>query len=262
MRDGGWLTTFEDITERQRAEARIAHMAHHDALTGLPNRLLFHAKLAEALARTRRGEQAAVLCLDLDQFKAVNDTLGHPVGDALLRAVTERLRARRFATPTRWPGWAATSSPSSRRASSSRCDAAALAERLIDALSQPYDVDGHQVVIGTSIGIALVPGDGEDAHLLLKNADMALYRAKADGRGTLSACFEPEMDAVLQARRTLETRPAQGADRAASSRLHYQPLMNLETGSVTASRRCCAGTIPSAAWCRPRSSSRSPRRSA
>jgi len=225
MADEGWLLTIEDITERRAAEARIAHMAHHDALTGLPNRVLFHKRLNQAIARSRRGEPCAVLCLDLDHFKAVNDTLGHPVGDALLKAVTERLQkqVRETDTVARLGGdeFAIVQSSVDQPR-----DAAALATRLIEALTAPYELMGHQVVIGTSIGIAVVPHDGRDADEILKNADLALYRSKSEGRGRYR-CFEPAMDAEVQARRALELALRRALVRG-EFELHYQPLMTLQ----------------------------------
>jgi diguanylate cyclase (GGDEF)-like protein len=226
----GWLVTFEDVTERRVAEAKITHMARHDALTGLPNRVWFHQKLSEAVARSRRGESCAVLYLDLDHFKAVNDTLGHPVGDLLLQDVTRRLKTqiRETDTVARLGGDEFAIVQSS---VNQPLDATALATRLIEALSAPYEFDGQQVLIGTSIGIALVPGDGEDPDHILKNADMALYRAKADGRGRYRF-FKPEMDARMQARRILEL-DLRKALIAGEFELFYQPLINLKTGSVT-----------------------------
>jgi diguanylate cyclase (GGDEF)-like protein len=225
----GWLVTFEDITERRQAADKITHMAHHDALTGLPNRILFHARLTEAVARSRRGEPCAVLYLDLDHFKAVNDTLGHPVGDALLQEVTIRLltHVRKLDTMARLGGDEFAIVQSS---VNQPHDALALATRLIEELGLPYEIDGQQVLIGTSIGIALVPEDGQDPDQILKNADMALYGAKADGRGRYRF-FTPEMDARMQARRILEIdlRRALTTDQFA---LFYQPLVNLRTGSV------------------------------
>ena len=172
-------------------------------LTGLPNRALLRDRLGQALAHARRHDApVAVLCLDLDHFKQVNDTLGHPVGDALLRAVAERLAGcvREEDTAARLGGdefaivQVGMGQPGA---------AGALARRLVEALSAPYEVLGHQVVVGTSVGIAIAPEDGEDPDELLKRADMALYRAKADGRGVFRS-FEPGMDARLQARRLLE----------------------------------------------------------
>lgn len=228
--DGGWVMTLEDTTEQQEAQARIAHMAHHDALTGLPNRVLFRSRLADAVALGRRDQHSAVLYLDLDHFKSVNDTLGHPFGDALLKAVTERLCAqvRETDTVARLGGdeFAVVQSGVAQPAG-----AKALASRIVDALGAPYQIHGQQVVTGASIGIAIVPEDGGDPDLLLRNADLALYRAKADGRGTW-CFFRPEMDAQMQARRNLELdlRRALGDGQFD---LAYQPLMNLTTNTVT-----------------------------
>jgi diguanylate cyclase (GGDEF)-like protein/PAS domain S-box-containing protein len=218
-----------DITERKRAEARIAFMAHHDALTGLPNRVLFRERMEEALLRMRRDETAAVLCLDLDDFKTVNDTLGHPVGDRLLEIVSERLQSelREGDTVARLGGdefavlQTGIDDPE---------DAGALAARLIDIVSAPYELDGHLVSIGVSIGISVGPGDGDDCDRLLKSADMALYRAKAEGRGAYRF-FEPEMDARLQARRRLEL-DLRGALAAEALDVHYQPLVDIGSGDI------------------------------
>ena len=217
-----------DITERRRAEARIAFMAHHDALTGLPNRVLFRERMEEALLWMHRGESAAVLCLDLDDFKTVNDTLGHPVGDRLLQLVGERLQnaVRETDTVARLGGdeFAVLQSVDDAE------DAGLLAARLIGIISAPYEVDGQALSVGVSIGIAVGPGDGDDCDRLLKSADMALYRAKAEGRGAY-CFFEAEMDARLQARRRLEIdlRAALAAD---ALEVHYQPLVQLGSGEV------------------------------
>jgi diguanylate cyclase (GGDEF)-like protein len=225
----GWLVTLEDTTERRRAEAKIVHMAQHDALTELPNRVLFHARLTEAMARSRRGEACAVLYLDLDHFKDVNDTLGHPVGDALLRAVTQLLlrEVRETDTVARLGGdeFAIVQSSVDQPQ-----DATALATRLIEMFRPPFEVAGHQVMIGTSIGIAVVPDDGADADEIMKNADLALYSAKADGRARYRF-FETDMDALMQARRTLEIDLRKGLV-AGEFELFYQPLMNIKSGSV------------------------------
>lgn len=224
-----WLLTLEDITERKQAEARITHMAHHDALTGLPNRVMFHKRLTEAVARSRRGEPAALLYLDLDKFKGVNDALGHPVGDALLQEVSKRLalNIREVDTVARLGGdeFAIVQTGLDQPA-----NATTLARRLIDVLSAPYDLDGNQVIIGTSIGIAIIPADGQDPDLLLRNADMALYGAKKAGRGGY-CFFEPAMDAVMQARLTLET-DLRTAFIESQFEIYYQPLMNIKTRSV------------------------------
>jgi diguanylate cyclase (GGDEF)-like protein len=231
MAGGGWVVTHEDVTERRHAEAKIRFMAHHDALTMLPNRVLFHQQLSETLTDAKRGEYPAVLCLDLDGFKTVNDTLGHPIGDLLLKAVAERLRhcIRDSDLMARLGGdefaivQASANNPT---------DATALASRLIEAISAPYQIEGHQVVVGLSIGIAVAPTDGLDADLLLKNADLALYRAKADGRHTYRF-FEPDMDARMQARRILEL-DLRTAIARGEFELFYQPLVHLRTERVSA----------------------------
>ena len=231
MIDGGFVITHEDVTERQRSEAMIAYLAHHDALTGLPNRVRFQDRLSEALARVHRGETLAVLCLDLDRFKGVNDTLGHPIGDLLLKAVTDRLQqcVRSTDMIARLGGdeFAIVQTDVQQTA-----DATILATRMIEAVSAPYVIEDHQVVIGLSVGIAIAPNDGLDADLLLKNADMALYRAKADGRGVYRF-FEAEMDARMQVRRTMEL-DLRRAIVNGEFELFYQPLFNTETQQITA----------------------------
>ena len=178
------LVAIMDVTEKRRAEARIAHMAHHDALTGLPNRVLFHERLDEALLRVRRyAENLAVLYLDLDQFKNVNDTLGHPAGDKLLVAVAERLRTR-LRDCDMVARFGGDEFAVLQIGLAGLHEAGLLAERIVTLLSEPYDIEGQQVVIGASIGIALAPADGEIADQLQRNADMALYRAKENGRCT------------------------------------------------------------------------------
>jgi len=203
MPDQGRLVTFTDVTERRRTEAQIVHMARHDGLTGLANRMLFNERLSIAVNLAARGTPHSVLCLDLDHFKTVNDTLGHPVGDALLQAVTARLRrcCRDIDLIARLGGDEfAIIMPLSRNTQ----EAGVLAERLIGELCLPFDLLGHQIVIGCSIGIAFTPVDSTDADTLLKCADLALYRAKADGRNCFRF-FEPAMDAALQKRQALES---------------------------------------------------------
>jgi diguanylate cyclase (GGDEF)-like protein len=229
MLDGGVVSTTEDITDRCRSEAKIAHMARHDALTDLPNRVLLKERLELALARAERGELLATHLLDLDHFKNVNDTLGHPAGDKLLRMAVERLN--RLIRPTdtiaRMGGdefavlQVGLSQPS---------DATPLAQRIIEVLSEPYDIDGQQVVIGTSVGIALGPADGQSPDQLIRNADLALYRAKADGRGTYRF-FESDMDAQMQARRVLE-QDLRKAFAVGEFELHYQPIVNVTRSDV------------------------------
>jgi diguanylate cyclase (GGDEF)-like protein len=230
MAGGGWVATHEDITERKRAELKIAHMALHDSLTNLPNRVLLGQRLGEALAHVERGQQLAVLCLDLDQFKNVNDTLGHPIGDGLLRKVAGRLRncVRDGDTISRVGGDEFSIIQTN---IAGAFDARQLAVRIAEAVSAPYEVHGHAVIINTSIGIALAPADGTDPHELLKNADMALYGAKADGRG-MFRFFEPKMDAHMKARRTLEISLRKALENGEFA-LHYQPVVNLDKDGMT-----------------------------
>jgi diguanylate cyclase (GGDEF)-like protein/PAS domain S-box-containing protein len=224
MADGGWVETYEDITERRHSEARIAFMARHDALTGLPNRVLFVEKIEEAIASVGREGSFAILSLDLDRFKQVNDTLGHHVGDELLRLAATRLQhvASENDTVARLGGdeFAIVQ----RRADRPET-VANLAHRIVEALSVPYDVVGHRITIGASIGISLAQGDGFTPDRLLKSADVALYRAKADGRGTWRF-FEAEMDARLQARRTLELDLRDALEKD-EFELFYQPIYDL-----------------------------------
>jgi len=230
MADGGTVTTHQDITEQRRSEARITHMALHDALTGLPNRVLLNERLEHALARAKRGEVVATHMLDLDHFKHVNDTLGHPAGDKLLQMVTERLRAlvRETDTIARMGGdefavmQVAIAQPS---------DATVLAHRMIEKLGAPYEIEGHQIVIGTSVGIAVGPTDGVSPDQIMRNADLALYRAKNDGRGTYRF-FEQEMDTQMQARRALEC-DLRRALPAQEFELYYQPVVDLKTNTIS-----------------------------
>jgi diguanylate cyclase (GGDEF)-like protein len=227
---GGWVVTHEDVTEYKAAEAQIAHLAHHDALTDLPNRALFKAQLEQALLLTERGQQLAVLFLDLDNFKGINDTLGHPVGDELLRTVADRLRdcIRNTDMVARLGGdefvviQTLVEQPS---------DVAVLAARIREAINEPCDLLGHHVVVDTSIGIALAPHDGCTVDQLLKNADMALYGAKASGRGTYRF-FERDMDVRMVERRKLELELRQALVKG-EFEIHYQPLVNLEHSTVT-----------------------------
>jgi diguanylate cyclase (GGDEF)-like protein len=227
LEDGGWVATHDDVTDMRRIEAKIAHMAHHDELTDLPNRVLFRDELARAL---RRGECLALLCLDLDQFKAVNDALGHPLGDALLRQAADRLRqvTSECDLVARLGGDAFAIL---QRDAQIPETAKTLAELVIATLSQPYELDGHQVVAGASIGIAGAPTDSGDADELLKMADMALYRCKLEGRGVFRF-FEPEMDARIQTRRGLEVdlRKALAGDEL---EIYYQPVVDIQADRVT-----------------------------
>ena len=229
MPDGGWVAFHEDITERQQAEASIVFMAHHDALTKLPNRMLFRERVEQAIAMAGRGTEFAVICLDLDNFKQINDTLGHPVGDGLLVAVADRLQScvRDVDTVARLGGdefaiiQIAVQQPE---------DAEVLASRLIAAFRQPFDVAERQIMSGASIGITVVSGDTISYERLMRDADIALYLAKTEGRGTVRF-FEPEMDARIHLRRVLEA-DLQGALARNEFELYYQPQIDLTSDSV------------------------------
>ena len=222
---GNEVYAIRDLTERHRNEAKIAHMAHHDALTDLPNRILLRERLEAAVRSARHGEPIALLCLDLDRFKAVNDTLGHAIGDSLLKQVARRLLVcmREGDTVARLGGdefvvLQITPEPWKQ--------AAALAEQVIEALGAPYDVKGHRINIGTSVGIA-VPLDADvTAETLLAQADLALYTSKTTGRGVYTF-FEPAMNTRAHERRELE-RDLRFAIANGQLELHYQPFVSLE----------------------------------
>jgi diguanylate cyclase (GGDEF)-like protein/PAS domain S-box-containing protein len=235
--EGGWVSTLEDITEWQKAQAQIAHMARHDALTNLPNRTYFREKLEDALSRVGRGTQVAVFCLDLDRFKEVNDTLGHPVGDELLREVARRLRecVRDDDTAARLGGDEFAIVQVGRELK--LAEISALATRLIETISAPFTIHGHQVLIGATLGISVAPDDGADPDQLLKNADLALYRAKGDGRGNYRF-FEAGMDARALARRTLELELRTALSRG-EFELQYQPLLDIKTSNIN----CCEALL-------------------
>jgi diguanylate cyclase (GGDEF)-like protein/PAS domain S-box-containing protein len=224
------LLALMDITERKRAEARLAFLAQHDGLTGLPNRNLLRQQMDEILALTRRSaEKAAVLVLGLDNFKSVNDTLGHGIGDKLLRGVAKRLRSmlrdEDVLARLNSDEFAIVQTALTRPE-----DTVLLSRRLLEAIAEPYLLDGHSVVIGATIGIAIAPGDGEDSEKLLKNADMALSRAKTESRGTF-AFFEAGMDARAQSRRKIEL-DLRDAIQNEVLKPHYQPLIDLTSGRI------------------------------
>ncbi|MBV8837168.1 MAG: EAL domain-containing protein, partial [Alphaproteobacteria bacterium] len=225
------LGVVVDITERVESEQRIQHMAHHDALTGLANRVLFLKSVDDALARMdRHGEAFNILLLDLDQFKIVNDTLGHPVGDALLKEAAERLRGctRETDLVARLGG---DEFAILQRADKQQSEAALeFAGRLLDAMREPYDLGGNKITAGTSIGVALAPQDGDNADQLMKNADLALYRAKSEGRNRCRL-FDAQMEAEARLRHEMEgdLRNAIWRD---EFELHYQTVIRSDTRAV------------------------------
>ncbi len=229
MVGGGWVGTYEDITERYRAEENIARVARHDALTDLPNRLLFGEKMVEGLARVAAEKEAmAVMCFDLDNFKAVNDSLGHPIGDKLLQELAKRLCVTVDAKSTiaRLGGdeFAIIHPGADAR------DAERLARRLINNTSTPFMIEGQEIHASICVGIAIAPEHGTTAEQLMKCADLALYRAKDQGRNSWRF-FDPQMDVQVQARRALEV-DLHRALGAGEFHLQYQPLINLATNDV------------------------------
>jgi diguanylate cyclase (GGDEF)-like protein len=235
MADGGWVSTYDDITERRKSESRIAHMASHDALTDLPNRSFLLDRLSQLGSEAGQEEAkvpaplTALLLLDLDRFKEVNDTLGHAAGDKLLRMVSERLRGLLgkddFAARLGGDEFAIL------HPVTSADDTAELARHIIEALITPYDLEGHQANIGASIGISLAPVDGMDPEALLRCADLALYRAKGQGRGDF-VFFESEMIASAHNRRILELELREALT-LGQFEAHYQPQINVKTGLVS-----------------------------
>jgi diguanylate cyclase (GGDEF)-like protein len=224
---GGWIGSYDDMTDRLRAEAKAAYMARHDPLTQLANRPYFRERLSDALAR---GGQAAILFVDLDRFKEINDSLGHTTGDALLRAVAQRLSGcfRHGDTVARLGGdeFAAALTRGEGRA-----EAEAVARRVVEALSRPFALDIGEVTVGASIGIALAPSDGSDPEALVRAADLALYAAKSEGRGT-HRLYDAAMGQALHRRRSLEADLRQAIEQEALE-LHYQPIVSARTGQVS-----------------------------
>jgi len=229
-RDGGTVVLYTDITTLKHREKQIQHLALHDGLTGLPNRRMFNERVEQALARAgKRGLTVAVMCLDVDHFKNVNDSLGHLAGDALLKCISERAREclREEDTVARLGsdefGIVVASADAFEHATQ-------VASRLLTTLGRPMEFNGNQVVSGISIGIATSSGEEEGAEQLIKNADLALNRAKTDGRGTFRF-FEAEMDARVLARSALEVdlRQALTKDQFV---LHYQPEVDIETHEI------------------------------
>src|SRR4051794_8750291 len=230
LADGGWVATHEDVTERQRAEQRITHLAHYDALTDLPNRALFHEQLKRELPHAAPGQQLAVLYIDIDEFKSVNDSLGHMIGDELLKSVAAGLRAcvRETDFVARLGG---DEFAIVQTGVTDPVEITGLVHRVFDAIRAPFECLGHQVTTDASIGIALAPRDGTDLDQILKNADLAMYAAKAAGRRTYRF-FDPAMEAEVRARRVLETDLRQ-AITDGGFEVYYQPCLSLQDDSIT-----------------------------
>lgn len=247
--DASSVALHEDVTQARQDQEQITLLARHDQLTGLPNRLAMAEGFVKMLARNARGEEFAVLCLDLDRFKVVNDSFGHAVGDVLLGQVAQRLRAcvrdTEFVARLGGDEFVVLQCGAPQPVGST-----ALARRIIAVLSEPFNLSGNSAQIGASIGIAIAPFDGENPEALLKNADLAMYRAKADGRGILRY-FEPQMDARTQARRALEADLRQAL---AHDQFHlvYQPQLNISDRVVT-------GVEALLRWTHPVRGQRSPR---
>ncbi len=227
---GGWLATHEDITERRRAEERITHLAHYDALTDLPNRTLFHERLKRELSEATPDRQLAVLYIDIDEFKSVNDSLGHMIGDALLKAVATSLagclRKSDFVARLGGDEFAILQT-----GIANTDDVRVLVGRIFEAIRSPYQCLGHQLTTDASIGIAMAPRDGADIDRILKNADLAMYAAKAAGRRTYRF-FETGMEAEVRARRSLEVDLRQALTDGGFE-VHYQPCVGLQTGAIS-----------------------------
>ncbi len=231
MPNGGWLTTHEEITERARDEKRIAFLAQHDMLTGLANRALFAEKLDDAAKRLRRhGTTFSVLMLDLDKFKNVNDTLGHPAGDQLLVEVAQRLRSSLRDTDVLARLGGDEFAIIQENEKNQTEGAIALALRIIGLIEQPFGIGGHRVRVGTSIGIAFAPEHGADAEALLKKADVALYAAKTGGRNDFRV-FQPELTEAVDIQKSLEGELHDAIARN-EFELHYQPVIDAKTGCV------------------------------
>ena len=230
LADGGWVATHEDVTERQRAEQRITHLAHYDALTDLPNRALFHEQLKRELPHAAPGQQLAVLYIDIDEFKSVNNSLGHMIGDELLKSVAVGLRAcvRETDFVARLGG---DEFAIVQTGVTDPVEITGLVHRVFDAIRAPFECLGHQVTTDASIGIALAPRDGTDLDQILKNADLAMYAAKAAGRRTYRF-FDPAMEAEVRARRVLETDLRQ-AITDGGFEVYYQPCLSLQDDSIT-----------------------------
>ena len=231
MANGGWLTTHEDITDRARNEERIAYLAQHDLLTGLANRALFAEKLEDAAKRLHRhGTVFTVLMLDLDKFKSVNDTLGHPAGDQLLVEVARRLESSLRATDVVARLGGDEFAIIQENEKNQGEGAIALARKIIALIEQPFDLNGNRVSVGTSIGIAFAPEHGDDAEALLKKADMALYAAKSGGRNDFRI-FQSELTEAADIQKSMESELRAGLSRG-EFELHYQRVVDARTRAI------------------------------
>ena len=248
LADGGWVSTHEDITEQRRSQARIHHLARHDALTDLPNRVHFQEHMEEVATRLRSGETVSVLYVDLDGFKGVNDTLGHAIGDALLREAAARLRTVTGETDVVARIGGDEFAIVQVRLENPR-NASALASRIVKAMAEPFEIDGHHIHTGASVGIAVAPLDGRDGAELMKNADLALYRAKSSGRGTYHF-YEKSLDAALQDRRVMEA-ALRSAVPGNELRLVFQPLLNLKENRICAFEALLRWEHPERGYMRP-----------
>jgi diguanylate cyclase (GGDEF)-like protein len=230
LEDGGWVTTLEDITERKHSDERITHLAHYDALTDLPNRVLFQEELETALARIVQGEQVALLYIDIDEFKSVNDSLGHRIGDELLKSVAASLRdcldEKDIVARLGGDEFAVVQTAVKRSE-----DITALVSRIHQSIREPRECLGHLVNTDVSIGIALASQDGIDVEQLLTNADLAMYSAKATGRRAYRF-FEPEMEVRMRARHSLEV-DLRRAIIEGNFEVYYQPVIDLQSNRVS-----------------------------